>query len=102
MVVTRTTRAFEDLTVYGSSGERLDTLNFDLTPVFNKSSSDFIFDVSEARIVGVYAPEGLSRITLLRANRVDHLQCGYAISEPATTTFALGGLALFMARRRKQ
>lgn len=101
IVVTRETRQTELFTAYDNNGQILGALDFDVAPLFARSGPEFQFDSSEARFVGVYASEGISRFTLRWATMTDHLQYGYAIPEPMTAGSVCAGLVLFAFRRRR-
>lgn len=61
-------------------------------------------NVEHAVFLGVYAPEGITRMTINRASQVDHLQYGYVtIPEPSVAVLAVAGIfGLGFLRRRRR
>jgi len=101
IVMTKTARAFERISVSTLGEANLTRLHFDLTPLFKKSNANFVFDSSEAQFVGFYAPEGIISVTFESARFFDHLQYGYAVPEPGGAMLACVGFTLLVAHRRR-
>jgi hypothetical protein len=102
IVVTKSARALEMLSIYDTNGARVNIIQYDLTAVHAKSNDNFLYDVTEARFIGVHLEAGISRVSLLRAMMADHLQYGYAIPEPASALSVLAGLCTALYRRRRR
>ena len=102
IVITKTARDFERISVSTLGEANLTRFQFDLTPLFEKSNGDFLFDSSEAQFVGFYAPEGIVSVSFEAARFFDHLQYGYAIPEPVSAMLACAGMGFLVTHRRRR
>ncbi len=102
IVITKTARDFERISVSTLGEANLTRFQFDLTPLFEKSNGDFLFDSSEAQFVGFYAPEGIVSVSFGAARFFDHLQYGYAIPEPVSAMLACAGMGFLVTHRRRR
>lgn len=101
IVITKTARDFERISVSTLGKANLTRFQFDLTALYEKSNADFIFDSSEAQFVGFYAPEGIVSVSFRAARFFDHLQYGYVIPEPMIAGSVCAGLAIIALLRRR-
>lgn len=102
IVITKTARDFERISVSTLGEANLTRFQFDLTPLFKKSNGDFLFNSSEAQFVGFYAPEGIVSVSFGAARFFDHLQYGYAIPEPVSAMLACAGMGFLHTHRRRR
>ena len=54
------------------------------------------------RFIGLFSEEGIAKLQIRNASQVDHLQYGYSIPEPSTSTFGMVMILVVVMKRRRK